>query len=228
MRYRLELLENDNLVVRNVETDLVMGSVRRIWLPDSLDSERWKLAACNVLNNRGLEIATILTDFVPNPEEKAAVAVANYEEHNGYPDFEAAPKNPDHHRIERLLGKVLADTAAVVGLALSEYWNGGLKTETKSKFAELIAQLHAIWYASRFGSYDSKCREIKPYFANTLPLSPRMSFSTAAQHYGLHELRTRLPDVPEATLQTMLSWPINLFGGLLDYLLPPAATFKAA
>lgn len=155
---------------------------------------------------------------MPNPLEMAAVAVANHEAHNGYPGFKAGTKNPDTHRIEWLLGTLLADAVSAVARALIEHASGGLKAETKQKCAELIAQLYAIWYASRFSSFDGESRAIEPYFAGCP--SPRMTFAGAAQLYGMIKLRERFPDVSETTLKALLSWPLDLLTDLLNSLSP--------
>jgi hypothetical protein len=47
-----------------------------------------------------------------------------------------------------------------------------------------------------------------------------MSFAAAAQNYGMSELRQRLPDVSEAILHELLSWPLELLTRLLDRLSP--------
>ena len=74
---------------------------------------------------------------------------------------------PDPVRVEFLLGEALADTAAVVARLVIEYLHGGLNADTKDKFGKLIAQLHAIWYAGRFGSCNADRRTYEPCFANT-------------------------------------------------------------
>ena len=53
---------------------------------DPDDPNRPIVSACTVLNKDGDSIATIPTT-VPNPLEKAAVVIANYEAHYGYPGF---------------------------------------------------------------------------------------------------------------------------------------------
>jgi hypothetical protein len=220
MRYRTEVIE-DELVIRNVETDIKLGFVIPLSIDDLHRPDRPILSGCTVLNKDGHSIATIIRATVPNPLEQAAVAVANYEAHYGYPGFKAGAKNPDTHRIEWLLGTVLADAASLIAVAVIEYQNGGLKAETKSKYADLITQLHDICYASRFGSFDGERRVMDPYFANGS--CSRISFGAAAQHYGLSELRRRFPDVSETTLKEVLSWPLDLLSDTLNRLLPPTS-----
>jgi hypothetical protein len=218
MRYRMEVIE-DELVIRNVETDIDLGSVIPLSRDDPHDPDRPILIGCTVLNKDADEIATISTATVPNPLEMAAVAVANHEAANGYPGFKTGVKKPDPYRIEWLLGTVLADAASEVARGLIEFRSGGLKAETKSKYADLIAQLYDIWYASRFGSFDGERRVMDPYFAN-FGSDPRMSFAAAAQHYGMFELGLRFPDVSETTLKAVLSWPLDLLRETLNRLSP--------
>jgi hypothetical protein len=214
----MEVIE-DELVVRNVETDINLGSVVRLYTDDPHDPNRLILSGCTVLNKDADSIATISTTTVPNPIEMGAVAVANYEAYYGYPGLKDCAKNPDPDRIEWLLGTVLADAASLIASAVIECRSGGLIAETKSKYADLIAQVHRIWYASRFGSFDAERRVMDPYFANFAG-DPRMSFAAAAQHYGMIELRTRFPDENETTLKEALSWPLDLLDDLLNRLSP--------
>jgi hypothetical protein len=219
MRYRMEVLY-DELVVSNVETDLVLGTVQRHYINDPHNPDRLIVTGCTVLNKNAVKVAAISTTTVPNPLEMAAVAVANHEEHNGYPGFSGGGERPETHRIEWLLGTLLADTASVIARAVIEYGSGGLKDETKQNYSELTAQLYSIWYVSRFGSFDGECRVIEPYFSNAPSCNPRMSFAGAAQLYGMNELSERFPDLEEATLQKVLSWPLELLKRLIDSLLP--------
>ena len=98
-----------------------------------------------------------------------------------------------------------------------ESHSGGLKPETKHACAEVISQLHGIWFASRFGSYNTETQATEPYFANFVGL-PRMSFAEAAQLYGMWRLRIRFSDVSEATLKAVLSWPLDLLENTLTRL----------
>src|ERR1017187_5666371 len=114
----------------------------------------------------------------------------------------------------RIITPPLGDAGSLIALAVMEYQSGGLKAETKSKYADVITKLHAIWYASRFGSFDAERRVIDPYFAN-FGDDPRMSFADAAQHYGMFELRMRFPDESDTTLKEVLSWPLELLSDTL-------------
>jgi hypothetical protein len=219
MRYRIEVLDDDELVIRNVETDIDLGSVIPLSRDDLHDPDRPILIGCTVLNKDADSIATISTTTVPNPIEMGAVAVANYEAHYGYPGLKGGTKNPDTHRIEWLLGTVLADAGTALARGGIEWGRGGVKAETKEKCVELLVQLQRIWYASRFGSFDGERRVFDPYFAN-FGCDPRMAFAAAAQHYGMFELRERFPDVSETALKEVLSWPLDLLRDLLNRLTP--------
>jgi hypothetical protein len=218
MRYRIEVIE-DELVIRNVETDIDLGSVIPLSRDDLHDPGRPILIGCTVLNKDGDSIAIISRATVPNPIEMAPEAVANYEAMSGYPGIKDGAKNPDPQRIEWLLGTLLVDAVSIIARACIEYRNGGLKAETKSKYEDVIAQVHRIWYASRFGSFDGERRVMDPYFAN-FGGDPRMSFAAAAQHYGMFELRSRFPDESETALKEALSWPLDLLEDLLNRLVP--------
>ena len=216
MRYRMEAIE-DELIIRNVETDIQLGTAVPFWMNDPNDPIH-PIFGCSVLNKDADKIATISTITVPNPLEMAPVAIANYEAMSGYPGIKDGAKNPDPQRIERRLGTLLAEAVSVGALGLIECQSGGLKAETKETCSELLAQVGDIWYASRFGSFDAERRVIDPYFANGR--YPRMSFAAAAQHYGMIELRIRFPDESETTLKKVLSWPLDLLDDLLNRLTP--------
>jgi len=215
MRYRMEAIE-DELVIRNVETDIQLGTAVPFTMNDPNDPIH-PIFGCSVLNKDADKIATISTITVPNPLEMAPVAIANYEAMSGYPGIKDGAKNPDPQRIEWRLGTVLADAASLIARAVIEYQSGGLKAETKLKYADVITELYDIWFASRFGSFDGETRVMDPYFAN-FASDPRMTFAAAAQHYGMFELRRRFPDESETTLRGMLSWPLDLLTDLLNRL----------
>ena len=155
MRYRLEILDNDEIVVHNVETGLILGSVIPHFVDHPYDPNRRNIPACTVFNHAGDQIALISGITVPVPLTTPAVAVANHEHHNGYPGLTrhaAEPCRPN--RVETALGVLLADTCAVIARGVIECRSGGLEGETKERYANLIGGLYAIWYASRFGSFD--------------------------------------------------------------------------
>ena len=215
MRYRMEVIE-DELIIRNVETDVRLGTAIPYYAVDTGDPNRPLVLACNVLNRDVVSLAKIA---VPNPLGQAAVVIANHEAHNGYPGLKKAAKGCNPHRVEWLLARTLADAVSVIAHACIECRNGGLKDETKSEYADLIARLHDIWYASRFGSFDGERRIDEPYFANTEDL-PRISFAEAARQYGMHELRMRFPEESDETLKEVLSWPLDLLRDTLNRLSP--------
>jgi len=221
MRYRMEVVGDYELAVRNVETDIRMGTAYPHYAVDTRFPDHPPIFVCDVVNNNLERLAMISSATVSSPIKMASAAVANYEAHRGHPDFKGQLQAaPDTHRIEKHLGTVLADAVSVIARGATEHLNGGVKTETKGKCSELLVQLHNIWYASRFGSFDGERRSFDPYFANTPASAPRMSFATAAQHYGMWELRRRFPDVSEARLRAVLSWPLELLADLLESLLP--------
>jgi len=224
MRYRLELLSNDEIVVHNEETGLILGSAIPHFAPCRDNPNRQTVLGCTVFNNAGEKLATISNATVPNPLGVAAVAVANHEHHYNYAGFRArASEQRRPNRIEYLLGNLLADLSAEIGCGIVECHAGALKAETKERAAALIAELHAIWYASRFGSFDDQDRGVNdPYFSSAMPSGPRMSFAQSAQHYGMNELRRRFPNIHDPSLGKMLSWPLELLTHLLSRVSPAA------
>jgi len=219
MRYRMEQLPNEELVIRNVETDLRLGTAVPLGVIDPHDPDRMTVTACRALNRVGKEIATIgpWPGSTTSPLEKAAVAVASHEAHSGYPGFKkCGSRAPEPRRIEFRLGTLLADAASTIARAIIECSNGGLKAKTKREFVKINMQLYAILYASRFGSFNAERSVHEPYFANLDTNDPRLSFAEAAQTYGLRELAERYPDLSEAELELALSWPLKLLEDTLD------------
>jgi hypothetical protein len=208
----------DELVIRNVEMDIKLGTAVPIYVNDPDRPHRSIIRSCTVLTKDGDEIETMPPNAITL--KKAAVTIANYEMLNGYPGFRGGPEGcPNTHRVELLLGRVLADAVSIIARACIEWRNGGLKSETKTKYADLIAQLHDIWYASRFGSFDGESRRIEPYFANTDPDGdPRIPFAAAVQRYGMYELQMRFPELSDETLKEVLSWPLDLLRDTLNRL----------
>jgi hypothetical protein len=103
--------------------------------------------------------------------EVAAQAMANFEAYYGYPSLKDIPKNPDSYRVEWQLATLFADATSEIARAALECLSCGLKVETKEKVAALIAQIHGIWHASRFGSFDAERKVIDPSreFYRSLP-----------------------------------------------------------
>lgn len=218
MRYRLEM--DNGIIVRNVEADVELGAVSPSWGADPHDPNRSTFKGCFVVNHEGEDVATLRANRVRNPIQTAMFVIANDDAGSGYAGLKYAKKNPDPFRVEFMLGSVLADIVTEYIRAWVEWSNGSLKAETKRKIGKLIAELHDIWWASRFGSYDAERNRDDPYFSNTPPSKPRMNFAAAAQHYGLFELQMRFPQVSEATLKEMLTWPLDLLDEALKRIFP--------
>jgi hypothetical protein len=221
MRYRLEVIE-DEIVVHNVETGLILGTV----FPhdvEYVDRPDQTFSACTVLNDAGDELAMISDRTVRNPLGKAPVAVATHERYCGYPGFKAhAAERRRRNRVENRLGTLLADICREVAGGLIEYQTGGFKNWPKDKCAGLIDELYAIWYASCFGSFSDETRLADdPYFCNLTPSGPQLSFLQAARIYGMNELRRRFPDESEEALSEVLCWPLELLRSTLGH--SPAA-----
>ena len=225
MRYRMEMID-DKFVIRNVETDLGMGSAQPSYMRDPRRPEQDTFVGCDVKNNVGEVISSIRTSTVPNPLEQASVAVANYEAMAGYPDLKPLAKAPDPCRVEWRLGALIADAVVVIAQAVIEHQAGDLTEETKSKYVDVVAQLDPILYASSFGSFDGERGVFEPYFANGS--GARLVFSEAVQKYGLIELRLRFPDISEPKLRALLSLPLNLLEDLVNRLLPAHELAAAA
>ena len=223
MRYRLEVLDH-NLVVHNVETGLMLGGVIPHLADQPHDPGPKIVSSCTVLNSTGVELATIINRTVPSPLSVAAVAVANHERHYNYPGLRNhSAERCLPNRIEQLLGALLVDICAEVARGMIQCANGGLEGSTKERCAQLIAEVHAIWYVSRFGSFDDERRlGNDPYFSNTTPAGPLLSFSQAAAVYGMLELRRRFADISDATLRQVLAWPLELLKTTLERLSPAA------
>src|SRR5947207_9816831 len=111
MRYRLEVLDDNNLVVvHNVETGLILGVVIPHLEDHPHHPAREIVSSCTVLNSAGVELARISNITVPDPLSVAAVAVANYEHYWDYPGFRSqSAERCLPNRIEQLLGALLAD-----------------------------------------------------------------------------------------------------------------------
>jgi hypothetical protein len=226
MRYRMEMLDDYKLLVRNVEMDLALGLVKPRCAPNPPDPDHLTFTGCVVQNNHAEEIAWVLGG--PNFLKPGPAAIASYEEHHGYPDLKPLHEQPEPRRVEFLLGNLLADTAAEIARAVIEYQNGGLTTKTKEKFEELIGELYCIWFPSRFGSWDAERGVYDPYFAHPYSERPRLSFAAAAQEYGMRELQARFPDASEAALKEILLLPLEMLDRTLHRLASqPSEAFMA-
>ena len=210
MRYRLEKLPDDQLVVRNVETDIIIGSAAPVWKVDPCNPDRAAIVGYSILNRQGKELDT------STMRRRVAVVLASYEEYWGYPSLrKCGRRRPEPKRIEHLLRTLLADAVSEIACGMIECRNGGLKAKTKRKCAKLIAQLHAMWFVSHSGSFNAERSVVEPYFANVPTCSPHLSFAEAAQVHGMFELQTRYPDVSEAALKLALSWPLEMLERLV-------------
>jgi len=67
MRYRLEVLDDDNLVVHNVETGLILGSVIPEFASHPDDPGRMIVSSCTVLSNAGGRTRLYKPDHRPKP-----------------------------------------------------------------------------------------------------------------------------------------------------------------
>ena len=89
--------------------------------------------------------------------------------------------------IERHIGETVADAVCTTSNALTEYYDGGLRAQTKDRFGE-IARLYSL----------------RQYTAGYL------SFDGTAEHYGKIALRERLgPDASEAALNELVSLALD-------------------
>src|ERR1700683_1193190 len=211
MRYRMEATAYW-LVVRNVETNCKVAEVQSYYdlrySPDRLLSLTFK--GCDLVNLKGDRVERFTIKDGPDPMERALSSAAFWDGELGYPSLQGRTgERSNPYRVEFLLGDLLADAAIACGRAVIEHLNGGLKLETKTECGKLIAQIYKIWYASRFGSYDSERGVHEAYFADNYRPGSRMGFGAAARHFGMEELNLRFPDLSEAELKVPLSWPLD-------------------
>jgi hypothetical protein len=205
MSYRIEDAEPDGwLLVRHVETDREVGTA--LEYPVHIDGR--VVHAFKTFNNAGEEVGFTTSGFHSFPLEIAARAIAYYEEHNGFPDLKNANWNAQSDRVERRLGKLIADTALAFARGFCEAVGQGLTAETRDQFAASLAELGSLCRVSRAGCYNATARTIEPYFANPLP-GMRLNFSDAAQWYGMCELQARRPDLNDAERQKLLGWVLR-------------------
>jgi hypothetical protein len=98
MRYRFEKLPDDKFVVRNVETDVIIGSAVPVWKEDPCNPDRSAIVGYSVLNRQGKELGT------SRMRRYAAMALAIHEEYYGYPSFRKCARRcpePDRHDLMR-------------------------------------------------------------------------------------------------------------------------------
>jgi hypothetical protein len=246
MRYRLEILSDDQIVICNVETDLVLGFASYEYGPSPDGTSKRAYLGVAVLDTDRKEFDFIPHgDFFPSKEwlktdplaklvkqnmvplKDAAQRVADHEERLGYPGLKAGlgTAEPKPDRIERRLGEVLADLAVETIQGGLQCGNGGLSAATKEKCVSLLCEAYRIWYASRFGSYDAERRVFEPYFLGYAHNLPRLEFADAARLHGMTELRVRFlvadHAVDDAVLRDAISLPLELLERLITRLAPP-------
>jgi hypothetical protein len=206
MYYRLEA-ELDYYLIKHVETDREVGHV---YFYDAVQADGSISQGCRLYNSA---LECIPTSIIPIT--RAAMIAAVHQEHYGFPDLKGAEWNVHSDRVERRLGTLLADTAWAFARAFCEASDQGLTAETTDKFATSLAGLGSIWLASRGGSYNATDCTDEPYFANPLPSGPRLTFSGAAQAYGMRELRERYPNLSDADRYKLLRWVLQWLSDLL-------------
>src|SRR3954454_5919496 len=226
MRYRVEVLNDRYLLVDNVETGMILGGVISRVKDHPDDPDREIVSSCTVMSCTGVDLATIMNPPVPSPLSVAVIAVASQELDTGYSGLRLYPDEPClPNRIEQLLGTLIADTCAALARGSLQFTNGGVEADTKESCIELIMALEAVWYASRFGSFDDQTWADDLYFTNTTPSGPRLSFAQAAALYGMKVLRKRFPDITDDMLEQVLSWPLELLSRMVGRLFPAAVVW---
>src|SRR3974377_759289 len=206
MSYRIEEAEPDGwFLVRHVETDREVGTA----LEYLVDIDGRVVDAFRTFNNAHEEVGFTTSGFHSFPPKSAAPAIAYYEKHNGFPDLKNANWNAQSDRVERRLGKLIADTALAFARGFCEAVGQGLTAETRDQFAASLAELGSLCRVSRAGCYNATARTIEPYFANPAPSGPRLAFPDAAQVYGMRELRARRPNLSDAERQKLLGWVLR-------------------
>jgi hypothetical protein len=201
MRYRIEDA-NGCMLVRHVETDRVVGAA--LEHPVYIDGR--VVDVCNTFNHAGELVAFTSSDFHNCPLQTAAQALAYHTDH---PDLKSAEWNAQTDRVERRLGKLIADTALAFARGFCEAVGSGLTAGTRDQFAASLAELASLCRTSRAGCYDATARMIEPYFGNSAPSGPRLAFPDAAQVYGMRELRARHPDLNDAERKKLLGWVLR-------------------
>jgi hypothetical protein len=205
MRYRLE--DGDcHLLVRHVETDREVGvALEQLFF----DLKGGVFDLCSSYNMAGVKLATVSSQTVRSPLRTPAIALAHHEEANGFPDLKGAAWNDHAGRVERRLGSLIADTALAFARGFCEAVGPGLTPTTRDQFAGSLAELAALWRVSCVGCFNATTNREEPYFANPEPSGPRLNFPSAAQVYGMPELRARHPDLTDAERQKALNWVLQ-------------------
>jgi hypothetical protein len=214
MYYRLEP-ELDHFLVKHVETDREVGYS---FYRELVRADGSTFHLCQIYNNAHQELASVPSTVIGFPLRCPAITLSFHQSENGFPDLEGATWNANADRVERRLGTVLADTAGAFARAFCEATGQGLTAETTDKFATSLAELADLWLVSRVGSfnYNAGRGTEEPYFANPLPSGPRLTFSGAAQAYGMRELHRRHPDISDAERQKLLGWVLQWLSDALS------------
>jgi len=209
MRYRVED-EDGCLLVRQLETDRVVGAA--LEYPVYIHGR--VVDYCRVFNKTGeSEVGITTSDFHPFPLQIAAQAIAAC--HADHPAPEGAEWNAQPDRVERRLGNLIADTALAFARAFCEAVGRGLTAEARDQFAASLAELASLCRISRAGCYNATARTHEPYFANPLP-GRRLTFSDAAEWYGMCELRARQSHLSDAEVQKLLGWVLRWLSDALS------------
>jgi hypothetical protein len=206
MYYRLEP-ELDYFLIKHVESDREVGYA---FYTHCILADGSNFDLCEVYNNAHLNLASVPSTLVEFPIRCAAVSAAAHDEHQNYPGLAVANGRAD--RMERRLGVLLADTASVFCRALNETIANRPIASLAEQLSQLIVELAKLWRASRVGSlsYNAGRGTEEPYFANPLASGPRLTFSGAAQAYGMRELRARYPNIiTDAERQKLLGWVLQ-------------------
>ena len=204
MRYRIEDVKG-YLPVRHVETDREVGrGLEQLVYIDGRVVEYFK-----TFNNAGECVGFTTSQFHRRPMQTAAQALARDQEYHGFPDLKGADWNAQTDRVERRLGKLIADTALASARGSCEADGPGLTAETRDQLAASLDELASLRWISRAGCFNATTRTIEPYFANQLPLPGRLDFSDAAEWYGTRELSARCPDLNYAEREKLLGWVLR-------------------
>jgi hypothetical protein len=214
MLYRLEN-EYDYIAVKHVATDREIGYA---FLDSSVAADGTMVDVCTIYDNRHVRLERVPSTVIALPLRCAAISLAVRQEDSGFPDLQGATWNEHPDRVERRLGTLLADAAIAFSRGVCEAIGEGLTAKTRDEFAAALGELSSIWWVSRVGCIDAvKSRATEqPYFANPQPSGPRLTFSGAAQVYGMRELRDRRPALTDAERQKALSWVLQWLSDLLS------------
>ena len=212
MLYRLEQ-EDGHFLVLHLKTEREVGYAL---LGEAIGPGGSTVDVCSTFNNAGQRLASVAGSTCVFPMRTAPIALAAHQKHHNYPDLKDASPNNGPDRIGRHLGAVLADTISAFARGLREATRQGLTAGTRDQFAASLADLASIWWVSLAGCFDAATGREEPYFKNLLPSGPRLSFSGAAQMYGMRELRQRYVDISDGERQKLLNWALQWLSDALS------------